>query len=193
MNNPKYKRWLAIGLLVMVISSVILTIWLLFLSRGFDYYEEKNSLLFRLQRQKNIAARKESVTENLNSIKKQFQEQAYFSLGDTEALAAADLQNIVKSVVNDAGGQLTSTQVLPGKAETGFNRIAIRVRMTGSIETMQNVLRNLEANIPLLIVDQLDITTVRVGRQQRNAKPDNSISQLNVSFQVVSFMRGQIN
>ncbi|MGZ5000611.1 MAG: type II secretion system protein GspM [Methylomonas sp.] len=189
MNNPQYQRWLAVGLLLAVVLVFVLAVLMPLLSTGLEYHDEKNDLLFRLQRQQKIAARKDSVVRNLEDLTAQFQAQGYFSTRDTEALASADLQNIVKTAIADAGGQLTSTQGLPGKMDKGFNRVAVRVRMTGNIETLRTVLHSLAVNVPVLIVDQLDITPVR-GIRSRTSNKIEPNTQLNVSFEVVSFMRG---
>jgi len=188
MNNMRYQRWLAVGLLFFVLLVFVLAVLIPLLNNGLAYHEQNNDLLFRLQRQQKIAARKDSVAQNVEAIKHKFQEQGYFSNRDTEALASADLQNIVKTAVTDAGGQLTSTQGLPGKTENGFNRVAVRVRMTGNIETLRSVLHSFAVTTPVLIIDQLDITPVRGARNRPNNKTEPS-AQLNVSFQVVSFMR----
>lgn len=189
MNNPRYQRWLAVGLLCLLALVFVLAVLVPVVGAGFDYRDEKNDLLFRLQRQQKIAARKDSMAASLESIKSQFQTQGYFSNRDTEALTSADLQNVVKTVVADAGGQLTSTQGLPGKVDNGFNRIAVKVRMTGSIETLRTVLYNFSVAVPVLIVDQLDINPVR-GTRSRTTNQIEPSGQLNVSFQVVCFMRG---
>jgi len=188
MNNPVYQRWLAVGLLVLVLLAFVLAVFMPLLSAGLGYHEEKNDLLFRLQRQQQIAARKDSVAENLEAIKSQFQEQGYFSNRDTEALVSADLQNTVKTAVAEAGGQLTSTQGLPGKVDNGFNRVAVRVRMNGNIETLRTVLHSIAVAVPVLIVDQIDINPLR-GVRNRTTNKIEPNAQLNVSFQVVSFMR----
>lgn len=189
MNNPRYQRWLAVGLLLVVVLLFVLAVFMPLVSSGLAYYDEKNDLLFRLQRQQKIAARKDSVAQSLEEMKQQFETQGYFTTSDTEALASAELQNIVKTAVTDAGGQLTSTQGLPGKADNGFNRVAVRVRMTGSIETLRSVMHSIATAVPLLIVDQIDITPVR-GIRNRSSNKIEPNAQLNVSFQVVSFMRG---
>jgi general secretion pathway protein M len=187
MNKALYQRWLAVGLLFLLVLVFVLGVVTPLVSSGLAYHDEKTDLMFRLQRQQKIAARKDSVAQNLENIQRQFQEQGYFTHRDTEALASADLQNIVKTAVTDAGGQLTSTQGLPGRLEEGFNRVAVRVRMTGSMETLRTVLQSIARNVPVLVIDQIDITPVR-GLRNRGSKIDAS-SQLNVSFQVVSFMR----
>jgi general secretion pathway protein M len=191
MTKAIYHRWLAVGLLFIVVLVFVLAILTPLISNGLTLYDEKNDLQFRLQRQQKIYARKDSVAKNLDSIKAQFQEQSFFSARDTEALASADLQNTIKTAVTDAGGQLTSTQGLPGKSENDFIRVSVRVRMTGTIETVRTILETLSAASPVLIVDQIDIAPIRTSRPNRpNIKSTESAAQLNVSFQVVSFIRG---
>lgn len=188
MNDVRVQRWLAVGLLLLVCATVVFAVLMPLISAGLAYHEEKNDLLFRLQRQQTIAGRETLVAEQLEQIKQQFLEQGYFSNSSTEALASAELQNIVKTAVADAGGQLTSTQGLPGRMTDGFLREAVKVRMTGSMEALVSVLHTIETAIPVLIVDQLDINPVRGTRNRKTNKVEPS-DQLNVSFQVVSFLR----
>ncbi|QWF69914.1 general secretion pathway protein GspM [Methylomonas paludis] len=189
MNNEHKQRWLALGLLVVVIGLFVAVVLVPLITTGWAYHDEKNDLLFRLQRQQKIAARRDVVSQALDAAKQQFQDQAYFSNRDTEALASADLQNIVKTAVTDAGGQLTSTQGLPGKTDNNFTRVAVRVRLTANIETLRTILLTISNSVPVLIIDQIDITPLRGTRNRPNNKVEPS-AQLNVSFQVVSFMRG---
>jgi general secretion pathway protein M len=79
---------------------------------------------------------------------------------------------------------------LPGIQQNGFFRIAVKVRMTGSIEALVSVLNTIESAVPILVVDQLDINPVRGVRNTKTRQIEPS-DQLNVSFQVVSFMRSQ--
>ena len=188
MNEASYQRWAAVGLLLLVIAVVIFAVLVPLISTGLAYHEEKNDLLFRLQRQQTIAGREQQVATELESVKQQFQQQAYFTNSSTEALASAELQNIVKTAVSDAGGQLTSTQGLPGKMDDGFFRIAVKVRMTATMEALVSILHNIETAVPVLVVDQLDINPVRGIRNRKTRKIEPS-EQMNISFEVVSFMR----
>lgn len=190
MNNSRFQRWLAVGLLVFVVAVVVFAVMVPLISTGLAYHEEKNDLLFRLKRQQTIAGRANQVGEGLETVKQAFQERNYFSNSSTEALASAELQNIVKTAVSDAGGQLTSTQGLPGKQNNGFFRIAVKVRMTATMEALVNVLNSIDNAVPILIVDQLDINPVR-GRRNRKTHKVEPSEQMNISFEVVSFMRGQ--
>lgn len=188
MSNWRMQRWLAVGLLLLVVTVVVFAVLVPLVSTELAYHEEKNDLLFRLQRQQTIAGRETQVKERLELVKQQFLEQGYFSTSSTEALASAELQNIVKTAVADAGGQLTSTQGLPGKLTDGFFRVAVKVRMTGTTEALVGVLHTIESAVPVLLIDQLDINPVRGVRNRKTNKIDPS-DQLNVSFEVVSFLR----
>lgn len=190
MNEARYQRWAALGLLLLLVSAIILLVLLPLVTNWLNYREQKDDLLFRLQRQQTIAARRDSVARNLELLHQQYQQQGYLSNSNTEALASAELQNIIKTAVTEAGGQLTSTQGLPGRTENDFVRIAVKVRMSGSIESLRTVLHSLDTNVPLLLVDQLDISPVRGARNRSTNKMDPS-AQLNVSFEVISFMRAK--
>jgi len=189
-KGAHFQRWLAVGLLALVLLFVVFVLLVPLITTGLAYHEEKNDLLFRLQRQQTIAGREDRVAEELEGIKQQFLQQNYFTTSTTEALASAELQNIVKTAVSDAGGQLTSTQGLPGKMTDGFFHIAVKVRMTANMEALVSVLHTLETAVPVLIVDQLDINPMR-GRPNPKTRKLQPTDQLNVSFQVVSFMRGE--
>ena len=190
MNDARMQRWLAVGLLSLVLIVIVFAVFVPLIMTGLAYHEEKNDLMFRLQRQQTIAGRKDRVAEELDAVNQQFLQQNYFTNSSTEALASAELQNIVKRAVSDAGGQLTSTQGLPGKMTDSFFRIAVKVRMTATMEALVSVLHSIETAVPVLIVDQLDIHPVRGRRNPKTRKIEPS-DQLNVSFQVVSFMRSE--
>lgn len=190
MNETKLQRWLAVGLLVLLLCTVWFAGVLPLTRAAAAYRDERDDLLFRLQRQQAIAGRKVQVAEALDAMKRDFSSQRYFATSTTEALASAELQNIVKTAVANAGGQLTSTQGLPGQAFDGFFRIAVKVRMTGSLESVLSVIQNVESAIPLLVVEQLDINPIR-GMRNRTTQKIEPSDQLNVSFQLAGFMRGK--
>ncbi len=184
LNNMPKQRWLALGLLGVLICLVVLLAIVPAVSNALAYNEQKQELAFRLQRAKRIVNAKDSVLKNMASLEQQYQEQNYFNTRETVALASADLQRIIKSAISESGGQLTSTQVLPGKAE----QVKVKVRMVGDIEVLRNVLYEIESALPVLLVEQFDARPVRGKRQRKTRKmmPSNNI---NLSFQVSGFMR----
>jgi len=188
MNDMTQQRWLALGLLGLLVFLFIFLIITPLVSMGLDNYEQKQELIFRLQKAKRIVARKNSVISNIEQLKKKYQAQNYFSTRNTEALASADLQKFIKSAIAQAGGQLTSTQVLPHIEENGFNRIVVKVRMSGEIDVLRRVLYEIETSTQVMVVDQIDIRPVR-GRRNRKTRKIQPSNQMNINFQVAGFMR----
>lgn len=189
-DNPKAQRWLAVGLLVFVILLFILIFVVPIAGKGLELNETKENLAFTLQKYERILAEKDSVVANIESIKQQHQEQGYFNNQGTSALASAQMQEFIKQAIVQAGGQLSSTQVLPPNTKDNFNRITVSVRMTGNIEVLRSVLYKLETATPLIVIDQMDIRPMRSVRNRitRQIEPSNG---LNINFQAIGFMRSQ--
>ena len=189
-DEVMYQRWLALGLLLFVFILIIFVAIIPLVSTGLDYYQQKQELTFRLHRSEQIVARKETVIEDIKNIRQQYQQQNYFSTQNTVALASADLQKFIKSTISSAGGQLTSTQVLPSTSGIGFKRISIKVRMSGDAEILRSVLYEIESAVPVMIVDEIDIRPVR-GKRNRKTRKIEPSSKLNINFQATGFMRAE--
>jgi general secretion pathway protein M len=189
-NNPQTQRWLAVGLLAFVVLLVSLVFILPIISKGLELNETKENLAFTLKKYEQILAGKGAIVGNIAAIKQQHQDQGYFNNQGTSALASAQMQEFIKQAIVQAGGQLSSTQVLPSASKDKFNRITVSVRMTGNSEILRAVLYRLETSTPLIVIDQLDIRPMRSirNRQTRQIEPSNG---LNVNFQAIGFMRAQ--
>lgn len=183
------SRWLAILILIFVVLFVGIVLIAPLVGKALELNEEKNDLMFRLERYKRIVERKDAVIESTAKIKDDYNNLGYFSQQGTEALASADLQKFIKTAIAEADGQLTSTQVLPSKNDDGFVRIAVKVRMNGDMETLRSVLYRIESSVPLYAIDEIDIRPER-GRRNRITRMIEPSNKMNVSFQVSSFMNG---
>ena len=181
-------RWIALGLLFTVLLVVFLLLIMPVISMGLEFNESKSELVFRIQRLNRVIASKGAIIENSRKIRQQHEQQGYFNTNNTEALASADLQKIIKASISSVGGQLTSTQALPSKKNDGFTRVSVKVRMTGSIEVLRSVLYEIEKSTPLIVIEQLDIRPVR-GKRNRKTRKIEPSSKLNINFQAASFMR----
>jgi general secretion pathway protein M len=190
-NNPQTQRWLAVGLLALILLLVGLIVILPIVSKGLELNEAKENLAFTLKKYEQILAGKEAIIGNIAAIKQQHEEQGYFNTQGTSALASAEMQEFIKQAIVQAGGQLSSTQVLPPtNMKDKFNRINVSVRMTGNIEVLRSVLYKLETATPLIVIEQLDIRPMRSvrNRMTRQIEPSNG---LNINFQAIGFMRAQ--
>jgi len=190
-NNPQAERWLALGLLVLVVLLISLVIIAPIVSKGLELSETKENLAFDLKKYENILAGKAAIVSNIEAIKQQHQDQGYFNNQGTSALASAQMQEFIKQAIVQAGGQLSSTQVLPpNNSKDNFSRITVSVRMTGNIEVLRAVLYKLETATPLIVIDQLDIRPMRSIRNAMTRQIQAS-NGLNINFQAIGFMRGQ--
>jgi general secretion pathway protein M len=110
----------------------------------------------------------------------------YVLAQESEPLAAAALQDRVKSIVTNSGGTLTSTQVLPTVAEQGFKRVIVNVRMAVTVDALQRVLYELENNLPYLLADNIIILSRGAGKRRRKV---TAVDSLDVRFNLYGYMR----
>jgi general secretion pathway protein M len=182
------QRWLALSLLIIVVIIISLVIIMPLISQKMELNDVKNNLIVKLQQYERILANKDVVSANMTDITDAHETQGYFNSQETDALASAEMQEFIKKAIVDAGGQLSSTQALPVSSDDNFNKITVRVRMTGNSEALRAVLYKIETSEPLIIIDQIDIRPMR-GTRNRMTRQIESSNELNINFQAVSFMR----
>ena len=118
------QRWLAIGLLIVVMFIMCLIFIVPIVSKGLNLNKTKNDLIFKLQQYERILAAKNTVIASMANIKQQHDQQGYFNSQETDALASAEMQAFIKKVIVDAGGELSSTQALPVNNKNKFSKIS---------------------------------------------------------------------
>jgi len=187
-GSQKMQRWLAVALLVAAILIVSLAVIVPVVNKGLELHEAKNNLVFRLQQYERVLARKDAVIESMSAIKEQYQKRGLLNRQSTGALASAEVQEFIKKVITEAGGQLSSTQALPLSTKNEFSRITVSVRMTGNSEVLRAVLYKIETSTPLIIINQIEIRPMR-GVRSRTTRQIEPSNELNINFQAVSFMR----
>ena len=74
-NNKHTQRWLAVGLLVLVIVTFAALVLTPLLGKGMELSEEKDALEFKLQQYERILATKDSVTAALQNLMEQHDQQ----------------------------------------------------------------------------------------------------------------------
>jgi general secretion pathway protein M len=125
-----------------------------------DYAESLDSIAQRsleLERYRRAAAELPRRQAELAALRERRGTVAGFLAGGNDAVVAAQLQNRIRGLVEQARGELKSTQVLPGEDEGAVRRIAVRGQLTGTLGAVQRVLYALESGSPLLFVDNLSI------------------------------------
>lgn len=108
-----------------------------------------------------------------------------FMRSSNPSLAAAELQNRIKSSVEAARGELRSTQILPMRDEGTFRRISIRGQIAVNTAALQRVFYDLESATPFLFLDNVEI---RARPARRSTGPEDD-PVLEVRFDLYGYMR----
>lgn len=186
--TPVQRRILALALALVVVLAfarlVVLPTWGAYLDNR-DAIAQHREDIARYSR---LATRMPELEAALRDLERSDALARYVLTHESAALAAAALQERVKTVVQRSGGDLTSTQVLPAEEEgQGFRRVTVNVRMAVSTPSLQEVFYELESTLPYLLVDEVVILS-RASRRRRAVAPGTDM--LDVRFNLSGFMRG---
>jgi len=186
--SENQQRWLALGLLLAVLTLLSAGVVTPLLVKILAYKEEIDDLVFEIQRYARNIESNRDIVEELRQTREEIAEQGYFAKQESVALASAELQTQIKDMVSRANGQLTSSQALPQRDEEQLTRISVRVNLTGTMEMLRQVLYELEYAKPLLVIDQLEVRPMpaRRNRKTRQIEPSGKVS---VNLEVSAFMR----
>ncbi len=106
--------------------------------------------------------------------------------GASGSLAAAELQNHVKSIVSSAGAELRSTQILPLSDSGAVRRVGIRVQLPAQIGSLQRIAYALEGGKPYLFIDNVDIR--RRKARKRAVAPEKEVD-LEIRLDLYGYMQ----
>jgi general secretion pathway protein M len=80
-----------------------------------------------------------------------------FLRSSNEALAAAELQERLKTVTATVHADLRSTQTLPPRDEANARRITVRGEVVADVAALQTLIYVLESGSPMLFLDNVEI------------------------------------
>ena len=172
-DRPGNKRSLACLVAFSVPAAAVLLVILLVALPWFDRFSENarqiEGQVDRLSRLQAIAASRPDLEKAIGQARKDLKDDEWFLPGATSAVAAADLQNRVKTAVDAAGGELVSTQVLPLKQVGNLTQIGVRVQLRGATDSLINVLYDLETGTPVLELTNMTLHSTVVPQRGRRA------------------------
>lgn len=183
-------RLAALSLLLCVGGALYLTVdqWLVGRYRYYQNSLERHQE--RLAQLERMAATREPVQQLIAKIQQDRNVTAQYLPQSAPALAAAELQQRIKAVIEAAGGTLQSTQALPPVEEGGAVKVAISAIMNGDTGSLQQVLHNLESQTPLLFVDNLELSARQTRPRLSSGRyASYTRMQLNVQFEVAGYLR----
>jgi len=183
--SPKLSRAFALTILVALLSFIYFGV----VQPLLDHYAEALSSRAQLE---SALARARQTSRNLSELQAELARLKGHGVSGAgaiqspnESLAAAELQNRIKSSVEGARGELRSTQILPSREEGAFQRISIRGQISVNLEALQRIFHEFESASPLLFLDNVDI---RVRPERRSeVTTDNPV--LDVRFDLYGYIR----
>lgn len=119
-----------------------------------------------------LAQGREVLRSRLDELAAQQAESGIYLGGETDALAGAELQEIVNGLVESGGGRLRSVQILPVKADGDFRRVGVRIQLMATVAQALRILYALEGGRTYLFIDTLDISNRRARRRKGQTDPD---------------------
>lgn len=153
------------------------------------YQTHIEQLQDRLQRLNGIVASREALSAKLQQVRQEGSINAYYLNEPSPTLAATELQQKVKQIVETTGGSLVSTQILPVIDEDIFSRVAIQVRLTGDTPVLQKLIYALESKPPLLFLDNLQVMGRNIRRRSGPGGEIHTQLQLHIQFELAGYMR----
>lgn len=181
------RRIAAVGLLVSLLAGLCFGVVVPMIGAYQDARTQLEQVRAFLRRAEAAAGKREPLKAALAKLKQSDDADGGFLKGTNDSLAAAHIQNRVKTVLDAAQGDLKSTQILPSKKDGNLTRVGVRVQMSGSIAAVQKVLYSLESGAPFLFTENLEIRTRPVVR---GAGPRRDESTVDMRFEAYGYLRG---
>ncbi len=189
--NDKQQRWLAIGLLLTTIMSIALLIFMPWYNSLTKTLEDIDEQIFRDKRYQRVIASREEVLTEIEQGRIEINSLGYFSAQTKPSLAAAELQKRLKEMVQNADGEISSTQVLPNKDADGLLRITVKVKLTGDMEMLRNLLFEIDVEKPLMMIENLTIVPSPAKRNRKTRKREQT-GKIVVTLEVSSYIRKEM-
>lgn len=184
--SPPVRRLAAIGLLLaalLLVWSMVVAPLLAAYTAALDTVDSMKPVL----EHRRMAVRDITVlSAELKQLKSRGGSAAGLLDATNESIAAAQLQERLKSIVDRVSGDLKSTQVLRARDDGGFRRLTVRAGITVNIAGLQRVFYELETSIPYLFLDNIEVVRRTDGRGDKQTSEDPA---LEVQFDLFGYMR----
>lgn len=96
------------------------------------------------------------LQQSLETLKTRNPQKLYLK-GTTPALMSAELQDMVKAIIESSGGRILSVQNLPNKEDNGHKQVGATLQTSINTPNLRRALYALETNTPYLFVENLTV------------------------------------
>jgi general secretion pathway protein M len=161
-NNRRFAG--IVGLTLAVPLFFVLSILADFWGVRQDNQRQIDRLEPRLARLGGLLESEERLKKSSGKVGSQILQLVY-PQSDDQATIAAALQTSVRDIISVAGLKVGNSRILPVKTEDGFERIGLSLTVSGEMDALDEVLADLAAYTPLLLVESIEIKPGRPARR----------------------------
>jgi general secretion pathway protein M len=179
---------LALSALALVLLLVVLGLLLPWLEQNDEYDRQillRNRQLAGYERQ---IATLPSLRDELAALDSNQSSSAYYIEASDASLGGVTLQRLIEQMVGDAGGTMTSIQILPAVPDGRLTRIGVRLRLQVDPGGLRRILYGVESNEPLLFVEKLNLRSLQRRSRRQNGSQEE-VMELNANLDVYGYIR----
>ncbi len=166
LNLSKRDRKLLIGAAAAVVLYFLLNNWLLPFYDSLGEASDKIAVQEkRVTNYRRIMGGKNSVKEAMSAAQQQLSSlETGLLTGQSDALASAEIQGLVKNLVISKGMTFRRSDTLPvSPISAEYSRVPTRVEIVGSIEQFHDLMISFTRGPKHLVLDEIKITPTTMG------------------------------
>ena len=190
-QEERQNTVLAAGILIAALLLIYAGIIMPALAKRTEYRQQIEELQFQYDRFDKLVNQRDSIRKQLELLRQQQTDTSGFLENKPESLAAADLQNRIKTIIESKGGSLISTQVVQHDNDATFPDVRIRIQMRADTEALQEVIYALESGQPTLLLDNVYLQKRNVGAVRRSAvrtPQEHDAELIEVRFEITGYI-----
>jgi general secretion pathway protein M len=165
--SPPLRRVLAVTILLVVMVAA----WTLAVAPVIDLSRKRRqdiaTLSDELDRLQAIIGREPEMARRAAAEQAALAAEGGLWQGASAAEVAAAMQDRVRGVVADSGGQLRSTAVVSEANEHRFHRVTVHFTVAGVLDTVQKTLAAIQASRPAMFVESVVINASETSGAER--------------------------
>ena len=178
------QRALALLLLFLAVAAVLAVVLLPVVLLHRHYDDALDSLSQRLATYRRVAAQAPEYRKALATMKERDARRFYLR-NTAPNLAAAELQEQVRTAIEGNGGRISTSQNQSPRDDGRFKQIVVSVQFFATTPNLQKILNAIETQQPYLTVDNLTLRPLNAFRGFRPAPGQEP--EINVQLDVSAF------
>jgi len=155
--TPALHGLLSLALLLIVVNLVYFSLHVPARSYLAHLDERLDSVNFQLSRYRQIVNSRDRVEHRLTELKTSNEQPVDYITTPSSTLAIAELQNRLKSLIEQHDGTIISLHPQPVTDSQPFEKLTIRLQFGSDIKSLQNVLHALAVHKPVFFIDEVVI------------------------------------